>query len=641
MRQILSVVRSAIPAELRATAGWRRFSAFYGRCAELWVEFALRCVLPARSARQRLQAAGFPLKPQVLVLRCLGGTQAAGFFAELAAVLGALEHYERWKDHYAGLRVDFGESGLYFDANVGKNWWEYFFAPIDLGGMDGAVPLNVTRFQHDAFAIRVEQAMPRATAAMLLDRYVHVKAHAGAEVEGYLRRNFEGEFVIGIHYRGTDKYTEAPRVPYAEVAAEVRALIGGGGRTRYKLFVATDEKPFLDYMLMQFPGNVIYRDQFRSLDGRPTHTERGDGFRKGMDALMDCLLLSRCNFLLRTESDLSLFATFFNPSLPDKLLRTVRGRAFPANRARRLATRILRLPRAALNLADLAYVHAERRARSFLISAGLPLTKQFLVLPCNTGDDTSGLFAEFLAVVGALAQVEQYPAIHAGLHVDFGDQGLYYDRAMGSNWWEYFFEPIEFGTRAGALVTPITDTHEHDQLTYHAETMPRNRAHEIIARHVRPKPKIKELVENYVRENFGGAFVIGLHYRGTDKHEEAPRVPYDVVVSEINAAIDGAGTDRIKIYVATDEQAFLDFMVERFPERLIFRPMFRSADGRPIDVTNSDSNYKKGEDAIVDCLLLSRADRLIRTASNLSLCSTFFNPGTPEVLLNRPYHIPV
>ena len=58
--------------------------------------------------------------------------------------------------------------------------------------------------------------------------------------------------------------------------------------------------------------------------------------------------------------------------------------------------------------------------------------------------------------------------------------------------------------------------------------------------------------------------------------------------------------------------------------------MFRSVDGRPIDVVNSDGNYQKGLDAVLDCVLLSRTDYLIRTASNLSLCATLFNARVPE-----------
>ena len=62
--------------------------------------------------------------------------------------------------------------------------------------------------------------------------------------------------------------------------------------------------------------------------------------------------------------------------------------------------------------------------------------------------------------------------------------------------------------------------------------------------------------------------------------------------------------------------------------------MHRSVDGTPIDVIQGD-NWNKGRDAVLDCLLLSRCDVLVRTASNLGLCAAFFNPRLPVVLLNR------
>jgi hypothetical protein len=49
------------------------------------------------------------------------------------------------------------------------------------------------------------------------------------------------------------------------------------------------------------------------------------------------------------------------------------------------------------------------------------------------------------------------------------------------------------------------------------------------------------------------------------------------------------------------------------------------------------SNYKKGEGALIDCLLLSRCNTLIRTTSFLSAWASIFNPKLPIVLVNRPY----
>lgn len=309
------------------------------------------------------------------------------------------------------------------------------------------------------------------------------------------------------------------------------------------------------------------------------------------------------------------------------------------NLAARARRKLRSLCGAALHHGQTVLVPAARNTRRLLIAARVPLRKQYLVLPCLSGDETSGLFTEFLAVVGALSQHEHWPSLYSGLSVDYGDQGLYYDPAAGVNWWQYYFEPIAIGSGNAANVTLI-DPHLHDLLTYHAAALSRADAHDLISRHVQLRPHIAQAIDEYVATHFAPTFAIGVHYRGTDKHEEAPPVPYEEVAAAVDTAAAGAGAAAIRVFVATDDQRFLDFMIERFPDRLLYRPMFRSQDGRPIDVTNDDTNYQKGADAVIDCLLLSRTRFLIRTASNLSLCSSFFNPEVPDLLLNRPYYSP-
>ena len=141
------------------------------------------------------------------------------------------------------------------------------------------------------------------------------------QVDRYWLDHIKDVHVIGIHYRGTDKVEEAAMVPYdAGCLTSVDPALQRAGPNRGKIFVATDEQAFLDHMLEQFPGQVLYREMPRSVDGRPIHKRSGDGFRSGADAVIDCLLLSRCSELVRTDSNLGLFATFFNPELPVQLL---------------------------------------------------------------------------------------------------------------------------------------------------------------------------------------------------------------------------------------------------------------------------------------------------------------------------------
>jgi hypothetical protein len=50
--------------------------------------------------------------------------------------------------------------------------------------------------------------------------------------------------------------------------------------------------------------------------GRPIHYSGYPGLEIGREALVTCLLLSRCGFLVKTPSYLSAWAKIFNPGLP-------------------------------------------------------------------------------------------------------------------------------------------------------------------------------------------------------------------------------------------------------------------------------------------------------------------------------------
>jgi hypothetical protein len=268
------------------------------------------------SARAALARAGMPIRKEFLDLGCAGGVDASGVFSEVTAVLGCLDHYERHPEVYSGLRVDFGTDGLYYEPAAGPNWWEYYFEPVAIGLATSATRRTVPLWQHDFFAEHTERELSRTAAATLLARYVRCKPVVLDQMNEFWRDQVQDAHAIGVHYRGTDKSEEAPITPYDEVVAAVRDLLPAAGRCDWKLFVATDEQAFVDHMIHMFPGQVFYREVRRSVDGHPIHKTPGGGFQKGLDAIIDCLLLSRCTRIVRTASNLGLVAGYFNPTVP-------------------------------------------------------------------------------------------------------------------------------------------------------------------------------------------------------------------------------------------------------------------------------------------------------------------------------------
>jgi hypothetical protein len=272
-----------------------------------------------------------------------------------------------------------------------------------------------------------------------------------------------------------------------------------------------------------------------------------------------------------------------------------------------------------------------RAVRLRAVGAGL-LPPHIAVIECRRGPDVSGLFSEAAAVVGFLDHFTRAGGLYAGVRVRFLD-GLYLEPRVGPDWWNYYFEPVEVTTRDHAS-EQVVDPHFHDWCAYQVErSLPRTAAAALVAQYILPRQALRDAADAFIRERWEGAWVVGIHYRGTDKFEDAPRVPYEVIAAIAAEKLNRDAGSRV--FVATDEAPFIDYMVAKFgAARVSFRRMFRSADGRPIDVVNGDGNHRKGFDAVLDCLLLSRASELVRTASNLSLFATFFNPALPTVLLN-------
>lgn len=247
----------------------------------------------------------------------------------------------------------------------------------------------------------------------------------------------------------------------------------------------------------------------------------------------------------------------------------------------------------------------------------------------------AGFFSVFFVVLGVLDFYERSGQCD-GLTFDFEDKGFFYDPAYGPNWLSYYFDIPKIGVTIGKQATFTNDQKVAFSL-FAGLKMSRERGYELIQRYMHLKPALKAKIDSFVKQHFEGNYVIGIHYRGTDKSFEAPS--YSSVVNVINQQImnlikNGIDYQTIKIFIATDDQNFLSYMQKNFSDKVIFTDAIRSAHGNPVHLPSRESNYKKGEDAIIDCTLLAECSELFKSESNLSNASLKFNPSIPFVNLN-------
>jgi hypothetical protein len=178
----------------------------------------------------------------------------------------------------------------------------------------------------------------------------------------------------------------------------------------------------------------------------------------------------------------------------------------------------------------------------------------------------------------------------------------------------------------------------------------RDDLHRLLCRHVDVRPELRDEASRTMDAmNPSGAFVVGVHYRGTDSTHSlfglvndyrTGRVPYEVYADEVRHVIDRAAPSDVRVLVATDEVDFLEFMRREFGDARIVcladAPRVR-AGGAAVhfDRTLPVSNYDKGKAGVIDCLLLSATNYLIKGRSNLSDASLIFNPRLPYSLCLR------
>ena len=242
-----------------------------------------------------------------------------GFFSSYLSVIGFLNHCEEVKP--LGYNIFF-EDGLYFDKNVGLNWWEYYFEPI-ISGHDKIV--ESTQIDHPGDSMKskwAEDAMStisREQASELINKYIKVKPHIQLKIDDFVNKHFTNKYVIGVHFRGTDKSSEAPRVCYDNVKDEILKQISALEHQNYVVFIATDETLFINYMKQIMKDKIVYIEANRSTKHDPIHHSCGNKvenrYQNGEEAVIDCYLLSKTNILLRTHSCLSTASANINPKL--------------------------------------------------------------------------------------------------------------------------------------------------------------------------------------------------------------------------------------------------------------------------------------------------------------------------------------
>jgi len=248
--------------------------------------------------------------------RALYKGHESGFFSCFQVTLGLLHAYEMGR--YSGVEVDFGVKGLYYDKDRGNNWWTYFFSPVCIGWKQTQFPIYVLKpatIREFGYASSI---LPQTRCKELIDKYIKINPEVLELVQNRISTQLQNGPYIGVQYRGTDKLRrESSYISPKQACDKVEELLIDEKWAYLPIFVATDVESFFQLMKNKFGDRVVSFQTFRSTDNKPIHVRKDiSGYQKGLEALVDCLVLSKSCFLIRTSSNLSYSALLFNPDLP-------------------------------------------------------------------------------------------------------------------------------------------------------------------------------------------------------------------------------------------------------------------------------------------------------------------------------------
>ena len=253
--------------------------------------------------------------------------------------------------------------------------------------------------------------------------------------------------------------------------------------------------------------------------------------------------------------------------------------------------------------------------------------------------------------------------------------------------WEYYFEPIVTSHPAFTIPRHIQNiisdrfpsphdvgyfadentfisAHYGDHPALQGKTRPipylyddpdkdlREEAHRIIQQFVRPRDYIQDKVNRFLEQFMKGRTIIGVHVRGTDsisKGEKRPHRQGSLVLSKYIAQIEQLLKARptAGIFVATDAQSSLERLRKAFGSRVIAYNSLRHESGEtagkgptgclvPAYIAgNRDRAARNGEEAVIECLLLSKCNHLIHNGSSLARTVLLISTQMPHSNTHR------
>ena len=157
----------------------------------------------------------------------------------------------------------------------------------------------------------------RETFNFVFNKYIKINTTTKNLIKDQVK--FVDQKTLGVHIRKTDKFlSQKFNEPMSHPVDDnlVYGLIDKKLDSFDKIFLATDCEDTYNSYKKRYGNLIIENERIRGRGEKAPHTSNNsNGYKKGLESLLDCYILSNCGFLIRSTSNLSSFSMFMNLQL--------------------------------------------------------------------------------------------------------------------------------------------------------------------------------------------------------------------------------------------------------------------------------------------------------------------------------------
>jgi hypothetical protein len=249
----------------------------------------------------------------------------AGFFSHVNRVVNHL-HHSLGRDGCAAVRADWRVAGempvfVYGTAEDGE-LWQRFFEPLAFPNAPSAerstwmyADLSMTGLH--AYSMYKRGSAWRVAYGRTFAEHVRMREDLRRRARELWRDCDAGERCVGVHFRHPGHDHECPRpIPPIEVFVErTRRLLRGKGLA--SVVLATDVHEAVESFRAAFGDRLVVQPGVARAHaaGHQGNRDVQPSVALGEQALIDALLLARCEAMLHTVSNLATAVGYMNPLL--------------------------------------------------------------------------------------------------------------------------------------------------------------------------------------------------------------------------------------------------------------------------------------------------------------------------------------